>query len=324
MADEPEQQQAPAAYEPPTQGQIEEHLGNFDFDDAPDPRRAQQEAPPETPQEAPQEAAPEQAPEQAPEPPPSLEAPDPEIEWNGRKYKTSELKRGLDQYRQQVTDFQRRQQAFQQQTEGFTQYQQQAAQMLQNAVKLVEQYMPRKPDPKLAETDPFAYQAQRANYEAAEEKVREARQNEQNFRQQAEAQQRQRYQQYIANQANATLQKLPELRDPVKFAKWSEELKSYAIAKGYIPQDLVHVRDNRLIDILNDGIKLRRLEAANESLKAKLKVQQAERPTPPVQQPQRRRSAATVQSDNMRAALTRLRNNPSSSTAAEDVLSRFD
>ena len=75
------------------------------------------------------------------------------------------------------------------------------------------------------------------------------------------------------------------------------------------------MRDDRLIGILNDGMKFRRKEAANESLKAKLKAQQAEKPAPSVQQPQRRRSAATVQADNMRAALTRLRNNPSSSTS---------
>jgi hypothetical protein len=316
MADE--EQQAPQAPEPPTQGQIEEHLGNFDFD-APSPQQVQ---PDQEPQQEQQQELPDQPGQQ--EPPPSLEPDDPEIEWNGRKYKTSELKRGLDDYRQRYADFQRKQQAFAQQQTGFTQHQQQAAEMLRNAVQLVEAYMPRKPDPKLAETDPFAYQSQRANYEAALEKLEATRQNERNFREQARQQQHYRYQQYIANQANATLQKLPELRDPVKFAKWSEELKSYATAKGYTPQDLVHVRDYRLIDILNDGIKLRRMEAANESLKAKLKVQQAERPTPPVQQPQRRRSAATVQSDNMRAALTRLRNNPSSSQAAEDVLSRFD
>ena len=314
MADE-EQQQAPQAPEPPTQGQIEERLGSFDFDDAPPPQRAQE--PQQEAQEAPQEQETEQE-------PPSLEPDDPEIDWNGRKYKTSELKRGLDQYRQQVTDFQRKQQAFNQQTQGFTQYQQQAADMLGNAVKLVEQYMPRKPDPRLAETDPFAYQSQRATYEAATEKLEEAKRNEHNFRQQAQAQQHYRYQQYIANQANATLQKLPELRDPVKFTKWTEELKTVATKHGYVPSDMAYLRDHRLLGVFNDAIKLHRLEAAHESLKAKLKAQQAEKPTPPVQQPQRRRSAATVQSDNMRAALTRLRNNPSSSQAAEDVLSRFD
>ena len=53
--------------------------------------------------------------------------------------------------------------------------------MLQNAVQMVEAYMPRKPDPKLAETDPFAYQSQRANYEAALEKLEATRQNERNF-----------------------------------------------------------------------------------------------------------------------------------------------
>ena len=259
MADEPEQQQAPAP-EPPTQGQIEERLGNFEFESPQQPQQPQQE-----PQNEPQQEAPEEQGQQ--EPPPSLEPDDPEIDWNGRKYKTSELKRGLDQYRQQFTDFQRKQQAFAQQQTGFTQHQQQAAEMLRNAVQLVEAYMPRKPDPKLAETDPFAYQSQRANYEAALEKLEATRQNERNFREQTRQQEHYRYQQYIANQANATLQKLPELRDPVKFAKWSEELKSYATAKGYTPQDLVHVRDYRLIDILNDGIKLRRMRRPTRASK---------------------------------------------------------
>jgi hypothetical protein len=320
MADE-EQQQAPA---PLTQGQVEEHLGAFDFDSPQQPVEPRQERlqPEQEPQYEPQQAAPQEQGQQ--EPPPSLEPDDPEIDWNGRKYKTSELRRGLDDYRARYADFQRRQQAFNQQTQGFTQYQQQAADMLGNAVKLVEQYMPRKPDPKLAETDPFAYQSQRATFEAATEKLEEARGNERRFQDQVRAQQHYRYQQYIANQASATLQKLPELRDPVKFTKWTEELKTVATKHGYVPSDMASLRDHRLLSVFNDAIKLHRLEAAHESLKAKLKVQQAEKPTPPVQQPQRRRSAATVQSENMRAALTRLRNNPSSSQAAEDVLSRFD
>ena len=260
-----------------------------------------------------------------PRAPPSLEPDDPEIMWNGRKYKTSELQRGLNDYRQRYADFQRKQQEFVQQQTGFTQYQTQAAEMLQNAVNMVEAYMPRKPDPKLAETDPFAYQSQRANYEAALEKLEETRGNERRFREQLRQQNHYRYQQYIANQAQATLHRLPDLKDPVKFAKWTEEAKAVATSIGYTPADLQQVRDHRLVALLNEAIENRRNKAIVESVRAKMKAQQNEKPpAPPVQQPQRRRSAATVQSDNMRAALTKLRNNPSSSQAAEDVLSRFD
>ena len=156
------------------------------------------------------------------------------------------------------------------------------------------------------------------------EKVQEARANQENFMRQAQAQQAYRQQQYLVQQAQTVLQKMPELRDPVKFAKWTEELKALAVAHNYQIGELSQVRDARLIGILNEAMENRRNKAANESLKAKLKVQQAAKPAPSVQQPQRRRTTATVQAENMRAALTRLRNNPSSQQAAEDVLSRFD
>ena len=141
--------------------------------------------------------------------------------------------------------------------------------------------------------------------------------------QQAQAEQQYRQQQHLVQQANTVLQRMPELRDPVKFAKWAEELKSLAVAHNYRISDLSYLRDARLIGIFNEAMENRRNKAANESLKAKLKAQ-AQKPAPSVQQPQRRRSTATVQADNMRAALTRLRNNPASQQAAEDVLSRFD
>lgn len=319
MADE--EQQAP---EPPTPQQIEERLGSFDFDDSPTPqqqreaREAAAEQEPQAPQEPPEPQAP-QEPQQE-----QLAPADPEIEWNNRKWKMSEVQRSLADYQNRVNDFQRKQQAFQQQTQGFTQYQQQAAEMLQRAVQMVEQYMPRKPNPELAKTDPFTYQEQRVTWEAAIEKLDEAKRNHQNFVQQAEAQQRYRQQQHLVQQANTVLQRMPELRDPVKFAKWAEELKQLTVAHGYQVGDLAYLRDARLIGIFNDAMKGRRYEAANESLKAKVKAQAQAKPAPSVQQPQRRRTAASQQADSMRSALTRLRNNPSSQQAAEDVLSRFD
>ena len=293
--------------EPPTPQQLEEHLGSFEFDEPMQRRGEQQEAPQEAPQEQ-----------------PPLAPADPEIEWNNRKWKMSQVQRSLADYQARVNDFQRRQQAFQQQTQGFTQYQQQAAEMLQRAVQMVEQYMPRNPDPALAQTDPTTYSQQRATWEVAMEKLDEAKTNHNNFVQQAQAQQRYRQQQHLVQQANTVLQKMPELRDPVRFAKWAEELKGLAVAHNYQVSDLSYVRDHRLIGIFNEAMKNRRNKAANESLKAKLKAQQVARPAPPAQQPQPRRSTATRQADNMRAALTRLRNNPASQQAAEDVLSRFD
>lgn len=320
MADD-DNQVPQSAPEPPTPQQIEEHLGSFDFDGpTPPQQREAREAPPPQ-QEA---TAPQEPQEQEPQEQPPLTPPDPEIEWNNRKWKMSQVQRSLADYQARVNDFQRRQQAFQQQTQGFTQYQQQAAEMLQRAVQMVEQYMPRKPSPELAKTDPLAYQEQRVTWEAAMEKLDEAKNNHNNFVQQAQAQQRWRQQQHLVQQANTVLQKMPELRDPVRFAKWAEELKSLAVAHNYQISDLSYVRDARLIGIFNEAMEGRRMKAANESLKAKIKAQQVARPAPPAQQPQRRRSTATVQADNMRAALTRLRNNPASQQAAEDVLSRFD
>jgi hypothetical protein len=310
------------ASEPESIASVEDKLASFDFDAPPAPAG-------ET--EKPQEAGDDEVLETlagetgTQETAPEDDDPD-EILRDGTKVKRSELKRAYrPDWEKQVQEFSQRQEAFQRAIAGFTQDQQRAAQLLQNAVAVVQSKMPKPPDERLLDTDPFEYQKQdhlfkKAQGELHNLKAAQAYQFQQ-IRQQQQHQQRIR----LHQEKEAVLRILPDFKDPVKFAKFSEEAKEYATTRGYKPSDLDGVYDHRLLAVIHDAVEGRRIKADLAKTKerlAKLKAEAVKTPVE-VQAPQKRRTPSQVESESLRAQMDRLRKNPSSTKVQEDVLGRF-
>jgi hypothetical protein len=306
------------ASEPESVQNVEDKLASFDFDAQPAPAGAT---------EKPQEAGDDEVLEtlagetSAQETAPEDDDPE-EILRDGTKVKRSELKRAYrPDWEKQVQEFSQRQEAFQRATAGFTAQQQQAAQMLQNAVAIVQSRMPKAPDRALLDSDPFEYQKQKANYEDGLVELQRVKQAQAYQWQQARQQQQQQQQVHLRREYEAALRVLPDFKDPVKFAKFTEEAKEYAVTRGYKPADLNGVHDHRLLAVIHDAVEGRRLKAALTKAKEKLKA--AVKPPVEVQAPQKRRTPSQVESEGLRAQMDRLRKNPSSTKIQEDVLGRF-
>ena len=94
---------------------------------------------------------------------------------------------------------------------------------------------------------------------------------------------------HLQREQQALLALKPELRDPAKAVKYTEDVKRFAVANGYRPEDAAQIRDHRLLNVIDKAMKWDRLQASKARLSEKAKEAQ---PMPPVQSPSRRQSSA--------------------------------
>jgi hypothetical protein len=318
--DEENQGAAPEAAPEPSIEQIEDKLGSFDFDAPAAPAGEARAQPEPASDEAKESLAGETEAER-----PAQTDDDPEVILrDNQKVKLSELKRGYrPDWEKQVRDFQARQEAFQRNAAGYNQSQQQAAGLLQNAISVLQERLPKPPDPELAKSDPFEYLQQKTQYDIDAGKLQQAKMAQAYFAQQAQQQNRQALQKRLIQERDATLTHFPDLKDPVKATKFQEDTKTLGAELGFSSRELSGINDHRLIRLIDLALKAKKYEKDLDAARAKLKAA-SEKPPVEVQAPQRRRTSAQVQADTLRASMSRLSKNPNSSQAAEDVLSRFD
>jgi hypothetical protein len=324
MADEPNV--APqGGSEPQSIESIEANLGSFDFDEPRKPEGAKAEPPPAKEKEpGDDEAMATLAGEAKAEQPAPVEDDPEETLRDGRKVRRSELKRGYrPDWEARIQQHMQREQAFAQATNGFSQAQQQTATLLQQAVEVVASRMPQAPDPSLVDTDPFEYQKRKLIYDTERAKLDDIVVRRDAFMRQTQANQQQSIQRQLLHEREATLRALPDLRDPVKAAKFVENTKNLGAELGYTPQELAQVRDHRLMKLIALAIEGKQMKAAYERARAKIKETAAEN-AKSAQTPQRRRTSSQASADNLNARIKKLAKNPNSAKAAEDVLSQFD
>lgn len=302
---------------------IEDKLGSFDFDERSEAPAAA--APKEQAEPGDDDAISELAGEESGDKAKASDDEDREVILrDNSKVKISELKRGYrPDWEKQVAEFTERQKAFEQKTQGFTQAEQQYAQLLQQAAQFVEARMPKAPDVSLIETDPFEYQRQEAFYKLELGKLEQLKQTQQVFYQQTQQRHAQEHQERLAKERDATLQALPHLRDPVKAAKFYEDVKVLASELGFTPDEIAGVHSHKVMKLINLALEGKTLKASLEKAKAKLKEAAQQQKPPEVQEPRRRRSSAEVRSEQMRDQLNRLRKTGRASDA-ETVLSQWD
>jgi len=319
MADDISAAPAEGAAEQPSNEAIESQLAAFDFDDSTGPAglEPKKKEPPRSAESTDAQPAGEEQVEES-----ASEEDDPEINLrDNRKVKLSELKRNFHpEFQQHLDQFAQQREQFQKAVQGFSYGQQQTAGLLQHAVETLQARMPRAPDPSLIDSDPFEYNRLRAKWEVAQAELGQVAAARNAVIQQQHVQQAHARQQRMRQEADAAVRSLPDLRDPVKFAKFSEDMRNLAAKIGYRPHEVAGVTDHRILRLVNLALQGEKAMAALESAKAKMKAAAI----PEVQTPQKRRSSAQVASESLRAKMDRLRKNPNSSKAAEDALSQWD
>jgi|SRR5215831_3465964 len=313
---------APAPTPAPDPQSIEEKLGAFNFDEPSPPPAGNGKEPSDDAAYA------EVAAEQSPAEPAPVEEDDPETTLrDGTRIRHSELKRGYlnpqqrEAFNQRVQQLEQRQRNFARQTRGFDAVQQQTASLLNQMVEYAQTRLPKPPDQKLLDTDPFEFQRQKAHYDNEQSKLGELNARRQAYYNQVRWQQRQAQERHLWQQREALLAAMPELRDRVRATQFTEGVKALGAKLGYTPAELNQVYDSRLVKLIAMAMRADAQDAALAKAKAKLKEAQK----PEVQAPTRvRRTPGQVDADQRRAALERLRRNPNSAKAAEDILSKFD
>lgn len=305
---------------------LESKLASFDFGDAepPEPRKKPAGDDKAQPQEAGDDEAMATLAGEAKAEQPAPEDDDPEeVLRDGSKVKRSELKRGYrPDWEQRINAHMQREQAFARATHGFNQAQQQTAGLLQQAVEVVASRMPQAPDPSLVDTDPFEYQRRKLIYDTEKAKLDDIVVRRDAFMRQTQQQQYQTTQRQLLHEREATLRALPNLRDPVKAAKFVEGVQNLGAELGYTPVELAQVRDHRLMKLINLALEGKQMKAAYERARAKIKENATN--AVEVQTPQRRRTPSAVAADKLAARIKTLAKNPNSSQAAVDVLSQWD
>jgi hypothetical protein len=305
---------------------IEDRLGSFDFDGQP-PRR---ETPAENKEPGdeidPTDLA---AADEVGEP----EKPDEDNRKvrlrDGREIEIAELKKAYrPEWEKETKEFEERRKQFEAQAQqvgqrfqSLTQQEQLLSQSLESAMIVLQNRLPKPPDRGLLETDPFAYQSQKVAYDDAMGEIHQLAQKHQQIKHVASQRAYQQFEQHKAKQHEMLVAAMPEIKDPVKAAKFWEEAKSYGASVGFTPQELGQIADWRVLRVLKDANAWRQFQERRAKLQEKEKA--AAPMPPPTTQPARRVSSAEREAGVVRQQLGQLRKTGSVKDA-EAFLSKFD
>jgi len=128
---------------------------------------------------------------------------------------------------------------------------------------------PKEPDPQMLDDDPIGYMQAKRDYDQQMKSYQE-QQRELNLAQQYQQyQQQQAVQQQVQQEMQVLLEKIPELSDADKAAKFKENLVKVGSDYGYTPEDLAGVTDHRALMVLRDAMRWRQSQAKRSQVEKK-------------------------------------------------------
>ena len=107
---------------------------------------------------------------------------------------------------------------------------------------------------KLKEEDPMEYALKRDSYRELQESKRLATEEQQNLLAQQQKENQQRFKEELARQQEIMAQRLPEWNDPEKGPKLKQDIRSYALTKGFTEQEVSTLIDARSVDVLHKAM----------------------------------------------------------------------
>ena len=165
-----------------------------------------------------------------------------------------------------------------------TQKAQQFQQNVDFAIQVAQANLPEKPDVALRYSDPIAYMQETAEYEDRLEQLQHLMGAKQKHEEALSSQRQQAFRDWTESESKNLVERLPELKDPVKLTQFNAELAKGIERYGFTAKDLGSVYDHRLILLAKDAMAYQKL------MDSKPKAIQKAQDAPPVQQPGRRPS----------------------------------
>lgn len=153
---------------------------------------------------------------------------------------------------------------FKQQQETLQKQQQELLQIYEQAQQTGLQ-PPTAPSKDLFENDPIGYMEAKIKYDEDMQSYNQQMQQIQYVQQQQQAAQQQATQQELAQQAEMLKRFIPELSDPQKVEPYRKALVDTGVAYDFSAEEVAGVTDARMVRVLNDAMKYRRLQAKRKA-----------------------------------------------------------
>jgi hypothetical protein len=206
-------------------------------------------------------------------------------------------------YRQKTMALAEQERSFKAKSEQITQAEQQAATEREFMIQLLQSVMPQRPDPAMYMHDPIGFGQQDLAWRTRKEQLDYLVAQQQQTVQKRQAEEGQRVQQIRDREWQATLEVMPELRDPNKLNSFAGEISKHAAEYGFAPQEIQQALglDHRQLLVLRDAIKWRNLQAQKPKAQAKVAGK------PPVMKSGTRPTADTQKARDVKSAMDRLK-----------------
>jgi hypothetical protein len=153
---------------------------------------------------------------------------------------------------------------------------------------------------KLKEEDPTEYMLKRDQYRELQDNKRMVEDEQKNLQHKSQQEHEAKWQEELVRQQEIMVQRLPEWNDPSKGPKLKQEIKTFAVKKGFTEQEVNSLIDARSVDVLHKAMLYENLLSAKISNK-KSKV------VPKVQKPGSPATKGEISSDKVKAQRARLR-----------------
>jgi hypothetical protein len=134
---------------------------------------------------------------------------------------------------------------------------------------------------KLKEEDPMEYALKRDQYRELQESKRTVDEEQQTLLKQQQKEAQQKWQEELARQQEVMSQRLPEWNDPETGPKLKQDIKAFAMNKGFTEQEVNTLIDARSVDVLHKAMMYENLLAAKIANKKAKVVPKMQKPGTP-------------------------------------------
>jgi len=134
---------------------------------------------------------------------------------------------------------------------------------------------------KLKEEDPMEYALKRDQYRELQENKRLVAEEQQQLAQKQQAEMQSKWNEELQRQQEVMAQRLPEWNDPEKGPKLKQDIKSFALNKGFTEQEVDSLIDARSVDVLHKAMMYESLLAAKIANKKQKVVPKVQKPGTP-------------------------------------------
>ena len=153
---------------------------------------------------------------------------------------------------------------------------------------------------KLKEEDPTEYMLKRDQYRELQENKRIVEDEQKDLQLKSQQENQVKWQEELGRQQEIMVQRLPEWTDPDKGPKLKQNIKSFAVKKGFTEQEVSSLIDARSVDVLHKAMLYENLLAAKISGKKTKVVPKVTRPGSPA-------SKGEISGDKVKAQRARLK-----------------